>query len=41
MYDFVITRIYKIDTKPSLLNVMTKQDYIVEQNNEVFIDYVN
>jgi hypothetical protein len=37
--DYVVTRIYKIDTKPRLLNVMTKQDYIIEQNNEVFLRY--
>jgi hypothetical protein len=37
--DFIVTKIYKLDNKPKLLNVMTKQDYIVEQNNDIFIKY--
>ena len=38
--DFIVTQIYKFDSKISLLTIMTKNDYIIESNdNEQFIKY--
>lgn len=38
--DFIITQIYKFDAKISLLTIMTKNDYVIESNeNDPFVKY--
>ena len=38
--DFIVTQIYKFDSKITLLSIMTKNEYVIESNdNELFIKY--